>query len=79
MSWNIADRLGPCVKAKGWTNAELSRRSGLNERHIWKILHGDRPRVEAETVRKLARALDVTTDYLLAMDMPENSVEHAAL
>jgi transcriptional regulator with XRE-family HTH domain len=40
----------------------------------WKILHGDRPQVSAITVKRLARVLGVSTDYLLGMDVPESEL-----
>ena len=69
MRWNIGARAEALRQEKGWTRAELARRSGLNPVHVWKVLRGERPRVEAETVRRLARAYGVTTDYLLGMDV----------
>ena len=64
-------------RERGWTRRELARRAGLHEQHLAKVERGNRVRVEAETVRKLARALGCTTDYLLGMDVPE-AVESAA-
>jgi len=71
MEWNIAERLEACRKEKGWTNAEFARRAKINPTLLWKILNGDRPQVAASTVRRLARALGVSTDYLLSMDVSE--------
>lgn len=71
MSWNIAERVEQCRTEKGWTRAELARRAQVNQTHLWKILGGQRPRVEALTVKRLARALGVTTDYLLGMDVAD--------
>jgi transcriptional regulator with XRE-family HTH domain len=71
MEWNIAERVESCRAHKGWTRGELARRAKLNPTHLWKILSGHRPHVEALTVRRLARVLDVTTDYLLGMDIPD--------
>ncbi len=78
MPWNIAERVEQCRKEKGWTRSELSRRARLNPTHLWKILDGQRPRVEAETVRRLARAFGVTTDYLLGMDLADDDEPAAA-
>jgi transcriptional regulator with XRE-family HTH domain len=79
MEWNIAERLGACQKDKGWTNAELARRAGLNQTLLWKILEGQRPKISAVTVKRLARALGVSTDYLLGMDVPDSEHNPAAL
>jgi len=75
MAWNIAERVEACRKAKGWTRSELARRAKLNPTHLWKILSGQRPRIEAVTVKSLARALRVPTDYLLGMDLEEDNEE----
>jgi len=78
MAWNIAGRVEQCRRERGWTRAELARRSRLNPTHLWKVLDGQRPRVEAETVRRLARAFGVTTDYLLGMDVADEEEKEAA-
>ena len=72
MEWNIAERLEACRRDKGWTIAEFARRAKMNQTLLWKILNGDRPHVSASTVRRLARALGVSTDYLLSMDVPDS-------
>lgn len=79
MEWNIAERLEACRRQKGWTNAELARRAGLNQTLLWKILEGQRPKISAITVKRLARALGVSTDYLLGMDIPESEELAAAV
>jgi DNA-binding Xre family transcriptional regulator len=76
-SWNIAQRVEQCRKTKGWTRGELARRAKLNPTHLWKILSGQRPRVEAMTVKRLARSLEVTTDYLLGMDIADDEEDAA--
>jgi transcriptional regulator with XRE-family HTH domain len=78
MAWNIADRVERLRKEKGWTKRELARRARINETHLYKICAGHRPRVEAETVRRLAYAFGVTTDHLLGMDVYEPPDEEAA-
>jgi transcriptional regulator with XRE-family HTH domain len=73
MSWSIAERVETLRKEKGWTKTELARRSGLNQMHVYKICAGIRTKIEAETIRKLARAFGTTTDYLLGMDAEDES------
>jgi len=53
---------------KGWTRRELAKRAGLHEQHLANVERGNRHRIEAETIIKLARALGCTTDYLLGVD-----------
>ena len=68
MAWDIAERLDAARQRLGWSQSELARQAGLNQINVWKILHGEKKRIAAETVRHLAHALGVTTDYLLGMD-----------
>jgi transcriptional regulator with XRE-family HTH domain len=50
---------------QGWTRRELATRAGLHEQHLAKVERGDRHRIEADTILKLADALGCSTDYLL--------------
>ena len=79
MEWNIAERLEACRREKGWSIAEFARRAKMNQTLLWKILHGDRPQVSALTVKRLARVLGVSTDYLLGMDVPDSEHVPAAV
>jgi transcriptional regulator with XRE-family HTH domain len=51
----------------GWTRRELAKRAGLHEQHLANVERGQRHRIEAETIIKLARALGCTTDVLLGL------------
>src|SRR5215468_2556276 len=51
----------------GWTRRELAKRASLHEQHLAKIEREERPRLEADTVKKLAQALDCTCDYLMGL------------
>jgi transcriptional regulator with XRE-family HTH domain len=48
----------------GWTRRELAKRAGLHEQHLANVERGNRYRIEAETMIKLARALGCSLDYL---------------
>ena len=74
-TWNIADRVECQRLRQGLSKSELARRAELNPVHLYKILKGKRPRVEAATVTSLALALNVTTDYLLGMDRFEQDAD----
>ena len=81
MAWNIASRVEYLRHEKGWTKRELAKRARVNETHLYKICAGQRPRIEAETVRRLAHAFGTTTDYLLGMDVfdaADDDEAHAA-
>jgi transcriptional regulator with XRE-family HTH domain len=51
----------------GWTRRELAKRAGLHEQHLANVERGQRHRIEAKTIIKLARALGCTTDALLGL------------
>ena len=55
---------------QGWTRRELAKRAGLHEQHLANVERGNRYRIEAETIIKLADALQVSTDYLLGRQDP---------
>ena len=78
MEWNVAERLEACRREKGWSIVEFARRAKMNQTLLWKILHGDRPQISALTVKRLARVLGVSTDYLLGMDVPDSEQLPAA-
>jgi transcriptional regulator with XRE-family HTH domain len=63
------DRVRQRRKDLGLTQVELATQAKLPQFHISKIERGEIADVRGETVRKLARALRVTTDFLLGMDM----------
>lgn len=62
-----ADRMIELREAQGWTARDLAERVGVNATlvHSWEH-YGVEPR--ASSVKRLARILETTTDYLLGMD-----------
>jgi len=67
--YNIGPRVETMRKRRGMKKVDLATKSGIRWAQIHKIIMGQRPHVSAETVRSLARALEVSTDYLLGMDL----------
>jgi transcriptional regulator with XRE-family HTH domain len=67
MPWNIAERVERARCWRGWTQTELARRAGLHPIEVHKIVKGAKPKVQAETVRRLAIALGLSADYLLGL------------
>jgi transcriptional regulator with XRE-family HTH domain len=67
MEWDFADRLERARAWRGWTQTELARRAGVHQVQVHKLLHGRKPRVQGDTIRKLAIALGVSGDYLLGL------------
>jgi transcriptional regulator with XRE-family HTH domain len=63
----FGERLVTLREAKGWTRRELAKRAGLHEKHLDKVEHGARQRIEAETIIKLSRTLGVSSDFLLGL------------
>jgi SOS-response transcriptional repressor LexA len=62
MSWN--DRLQSELEAKGWTKAELARRSGVPYDSVNKYLRGSIDQPRGDTIDKLADALEVDRLWL---------------
>ena len=55
------------------TQEQLAAATGLKQFHISRIESGDIKDVKGETLRRLARALRVTSDFLLEIEDPEDS------
>jgi transcriptional regulator with XRE-family HTH domain len=55
------------------TQEQLAAASGLKQFHISRIESGDIKDVKGETLRRLARALRVTSDFLLEIAEAEES------
>jgi transcriptional regulator with XRE-family HTH domain len=51
----------------GWTQRELVRVSGVQQNNLSALEQGKKPSVRADTVVRLAKALDVSADYLLGL------------
>jgi transcriptional regulator with XRE-family HTH domain len=63
----LGRRLLAVMEAKGWRKTDLIVRSGLKQASVYEWLRGEsEPRGDA--LSKLARALEVSTDYLLGSD-----------
>ena len=60
----IAERLRERMGAKGWSEGELSRRSGVPQPTIHRILTGESLSPRRENVERIARALQVSQDWL---------------
>jgi transcriptional regulator with XRE-family HTH domain len=54
---------------------ELGSKVGLTGYTIGRLERGQTTQISIEALRKLARTLGVTTDWLLAMDRPEEDVD----
>jgi transcriptional regulator with XRE-family HTH domain len=52
----------------GWSQRELVRVSRVGQNNLSVLEQGKKPGVRADTVVRLAEALQVSTDYLLGLD-----------
>ena len=60
------DRLGLIREQRGYTQAELAEMIGVGTQQIYRYENG-KTEPDGDIVAKLARALNVTTDYLLGV------------
>jgi transcriptional regulator with XRE-family HTH domain len=72
--WHIADRLRRVREDRGWSQVELSKRSGIHAMLISRIETKAKKDVNATTLRKLAQALRVSGDYLLGLKEEMESI-----
>lgn len=65
MTTTVAERIAQAREAKGITAYALSKLCQLSTSHVSMIERGLRPKLEIETVIRIARALESTTDWIL--------------
>jgi transcriptional regulator with XRE-family HTH domain len=75
----LGDRVQARRKELGLTQERLAADSGLKQFHISRIESGDIKDIKGETLRRLARALRCTTDYLVGMYEEEDDPAPAFL
>ena len=61
----LGKRLRKRREQAGISQADVSRRTGIIQRDISRLEHGIKPALWADTLLRLAEALECTTDYLL--------------
>ena len=61
----LGKRLRERREQAGLSQADVSRRTGIIQRDISRLEHGIKPALWADTLLRLADALECTTDYLL--------------
>ena len=76
--WSIGERLRLAREDRGWSQVELSKRSGVHAMLISRIETKAKKDVNAMTLRKLAKALRVSGDYLLGLKDDIDSMRVAA-
>ena len=69
-------RLRGIREQRGWTQGELELSSGIRRAHISRLETGQRKNPSATLVARLAKALNISTDYLVGLtDDPTPSRE----
>lgn len=66
----FAERLRLLRKQKNWSQTELAQRVGVHYNHLGRFERGS-SRPSADTLKKLADALGVSTDYLIEGDIED--------
>ena len=75
MSESISERLRHLLDEKAWSQQTLCKRAGVHHQQIYKVVSGETGDPRASTIKRLAKALDVSADYLLDLidePQPEN-------
>jgi transcriptional regulator with XRE-family HTH domain len=66
----LADQLRKRMDEKGWTLADLARESDVAKGYLWEILDGRGKKPSAETLYKVAAALQTSVADLLEKPPP---------
>jgi len=69
--YGLAGRLRQARQHKGWSQVELSKRSKVHHMAISRLERGEKQDVTGATLRKLALALEVTSDWLLGLGVED--------
>lgn len=68
----IGERILLMRQRRGWNQVELAHRSGVSQAQISALESGKKTDVTSRTLRRLALALGVTTDWLAGMYQDED-------
>lgn len=71
----IGERIQRLRDQRGLNQADLATRAGVGQSLLSRIERGSRPNPTADILRKLARALGCTTDYLVGMHEEDKDSE----
>lgn len=67
LSQNLQTRLREVREARNLTIRELANKCGLSVSQLYRLEKGERPRVAALTLARVAQALGTSVDYLLGL------------
>ena len=65
---DLSKKLVLLRQRKGWSQIDLARAAGIPQPTICRLESGDIEQPKAITLLRIARALEVSTDYLLSED-----------
>jgi transcriptional regulator with XRE-family HTH domain len=71
----IGEKIQRLRGQRNWSQADLAELSGVKQSLLSRIERGSRPNPTADVLRKLAKALGCTTDYLVGMHEDEKDSE----
>jgi len=71
MSEKIGIRIRALRLKKKLTLDQLAEKAGASKSYLWELENKDPPRPSADKLAGIAKALEVTVDYFLGSDMPE--------
>lgn len=74
----IGEKIQRLRGQRHWSQADLAELSGVKQSLLSRIERGSRPNPTADVLRKLAKALGCTTDYLVGMHEDEKDSEQLA-
>jgi transcriptional regulator with XRE-family HTH domain len=74
----IGEKIQRLRGQRHWSQADLAELSGVKQSLLSRIERGSRPNPTADVLRKLAKALGCTTDYLVGMHEDEDTEPLAA-
>ena len=76
MSEKIGSRIRALRLERKLTLDQLAEKAGSSKSYLWELENKDPPRPSAEKLAGIAKALEVTVDYLMGSDTPEE-LQHA--
>jgi transcriptional regulator with XRE-family HTH domain len=71
MNQQIGTRIRALRRDRELTLDQLAERAGLSKSYLWELENKDPPRPSAEKLAGIAKALEVTVDYFMGADTPE--------
>lgn len=67
MDWDLSIRLRKVMEWRGWSQTELAKRAGVTVSGVNKLLQKHNPRAHIGTIKGIALALGVSSDFLLGI------------